>query len=127
MKQNQGFSFKKRLRSFTYALRGLAALIKNEHNARIHLVAAILAVSCGIILRISTGEWLVIILVIGLVFSAELINSAVENLSDSLKPGFDEGIKRAKDYSAASVLVAAIISLISGLLIFLPKIACMVR
>jgi diacylglycerol kinase (ATP) len=120
--KNGSFSLRSRLRSFRFAFTGVASLIRHEHNARIHLAAAIFAIAAGIILRIGTLEWTVIILVIGMVFTAELFNSSIEALADKVNPEFDERIRRTKDYAAAGVLVAALISVIAGGLIFIPKI-----
>jgi diacylglycerol kinase len=116
------FSLKSRLRSFRYAFKGLASLIRNEHNSRIHFFAAVTAIIAAIILNISTLEWTVIVIVIGMVFMAELLNSSIEAMSDSVRPEFDEGIRKAKDYAAAAVLIAALISLIAGGIIFIPGI-----
>jgi len=116
------FSAGKRLKSFVYAFNGFIVLIRDEHNARIHLVAAVLAVAMGFILKISWPEWIFLSIVIGAVFMAELFNSAIENLCDHLSPGPSEKIKKVKDLSAAAVLVCAIVALVTGCLIFLPKI-----
>jgi len=121
MKQ-QKFSIKKRLQSFKYAFNGLKILIKEEHNARIHLLATISVIIAGYIFKISTNEWLAVILSIGFVFSMEIINSAIENMADFISTMKDERIKRIKDLSAAAVLVASLSALIIGILIFLPKI-----
>jgi len=98
-------------------------LVKTEHNARIHLLASALVISLGIILKISSAEWILISVVIGIVFITELINSAIERLSDIIEPSKNEKIRDAKDYSAAAVLVAAFIAVITGILIFIPRIA----
>ena len=119
---NQKFSIKKRLTSFRYAINGLKILIKNEHNSRIPLVAMIVAIILGIILKISNLEWIAIVMVIGFVFSIEIINSAIENLADFVSPNYNEIIKKVKDLSAASVLISALVSLIVGIIIFIPKI-----
>lgn len=121
-KEKSSFSIRKRIRSFGYAFRGLQDLIVYEHNARIHLVAAIGAVVLGFVYRISTGEWIALALVIGFVFSMEIVNSALEKLADVVDSQKNEKIRMVKDLSAAAVLVSAIISVIVGLLIFLPKI-----
>ncbi|QZT37446.1 diacylglycerol kinase family protein [Halosquirtibacter xylanolyticus] len=121
MKQ-QNFSLSKRLESFKYAFNGLRVLIKEEHNARIHLFATILVVAAGFYYHISIGEWIAILLCIGLVISLEIINSAIENIADYVSPNKHEMIKKIKDLSAASVLVTAFISLIIGILIFIDKI-----
>ena len=72
--------------------------------------------------KISKHEWIAVILSIGLVFVAEIINTSIENLSDFVSPGENEQIKKIKDISAAGVLIAAIIAFTIGMIIFLPKI-----
>jgi len=119
---NQKFSIKSRFKSFKYAINGLKILIRNEHNSRIHLVAMIIAIVLGIILKISNIEWIVIVIVIGFVFSTEIINSAIEKLADFVSPDYHETIKKVKDLSAAMVLVCALVSLIVGIIVFIPKI-----
>jgi len=107
---------------FRYAFSGLKIVIKEEHNARIHLFTACCVLIAGAIFRISTGEWIAVVFCIGLVFALELINSAIENTADFITTERNETIKKIKDLSAGAVLVAAIASAIIGLIIFLPKI-----
>jgi diacylglycerol kinase len=114
------FSMKSRFKSFGYAINGLKLLLKFEHNSRIHLLAAIIAVSLGIILKISLLEWSLLTVVTGLVFLSELINSSIENLADFISAENSEQIRKAKDYAAAAVLMAAVIAVIVGGLIFIP-------
>jgi diacylglycerol kinase len=116
------FSIKSRLQSFRYAVNGLAELLKNEHNSRIHLFAAIVAIILGIILKLNNIEWSLLIIVIGIVFLTELLNSAIEKLADRVDSKWDELIGKAKDFSAAAVLVSAVIAITVGLLIFIPKV-----
>ncbi|MEZ5071678.1 MAG: diacylglycerol kinase family protein [Bacteroidales bacterium] len=116
------FSIRNRAKSFRYAWNGFCTLVKREHNARIHSLAAISAVLFGFLLKISNGEWFALLLCIALVFVTELINSALEEISDALHPGKDVRIGRAKDYAAAAVFVSSLIALGIGLLIFLPRI-----
>ena len=120
--KHEKFSIIKRLKSFIFALNGLKILILEEHNARIHLVAAILVIIAGILLKISNVEWLAIIFSIGLVFALETINSAIENLADFVSPEKNDQIKKVKDLSAGAVLIGAIAALVNGLIIFIPKI-----
>ena len=115
------FSFRKRWKSFGYAFNGLKVLFEEEHNSRIHLVVAVLAISLGWILKLSLPEWVAISLVIGAVFAAELFNSAIENLADHLAPQKHEKIKKVKDMAAAAVLVCAITAVAVACLVFLPK------
>jgi diacylglycerol kinase len=121
MKQKR-FSPKSGIGSFKFAFNGLCLLLKNEHNSRIHLLAAIIAVVMGIILKINKIEWSLLVIVIGIVFLSELLNSALESLSDIINPEWNENIRKAKNYAAAAVLISAIISVIVGGLIFIPKI-----
>lgn len=93
-----------------------------EHNARIHLVAAICAVIASIVFEISAFEWIAVMVAIGLVFALELMNSAIESIADFVAPEKNEKIKKIKDLSAAGVLISAITALIVGLIVFLPKI-----
>lgn len=116
------FSIKKRLQSFVYAFAGLKTLFKEEHNARIHAVVAVVVIVLGLLFHISAMEWLAVLLCIALVFSLELINSAIENLADYTSPDKNDFIRRAKDMAAAAVLVSAMVSVVVGIIIFLPKI-----
>ena len=118
----QKFSIRKRIKSFLFAFNGLKILMTEEHNARIHLVAAICAVIASIVFEISAYEWIAVIVAIGLVFALELMNSAIERIADFIAPEKNEKIKKIKDLSAAGVLISAITALIVGLIVFLPKI-----
>lgn len=118
---NEKFSWKKRARSFVYAWKGLKALFNYEHNARIHLVATLLAIGCGFFFGISPLEWCVVIGCIGCVISAEAVNSALEAIADKVSPDYDPLIGRAKDLGAAAVMVLAAAAVIIGCIVFLPK------
>ncbi len=122
MKKQEKFSIRKRLKSFTYAFAGLKVLFSEEHNSRIHLFATVCAIVVGIWLKISLLEWVAVAFAVGLVFSGEIFNSAVEDLSDVVCPERDERIRKVKDLAAAAVLVNAITAFVIGLLVFLPKI-----
>lgn len=112
----------KRIKSFRFAFNGLRVLIKEEHNSRIHLFATVCVLIAGFIFKISTFEWIAIIFSIGFVFTLEIINSAIENISDFISPEKHDSIKKIKDLSAAGVLISAFTALIIGLIIFIPKI-----
>lgn len=122
MQQPVPFSWRKRARSFRYAIAGLSTLVREEHNARIHVVAAILAIAAGFWLHISPLEWCAIVISICAVISAEAANSAVEAITDLASPERHPLAGKAKDCAAAAVLVMALSALIVGLIIFLPKI-----
>src|SRR5690348_11834400 len=84
--RGQGSWLVRRLRSFGYAWSGLIWLIRSQPNARIHLVATLCTISIGFWLRIGPMEWCAILLAIGMVWSAEAVNSALEMLADHLHP-----------------------------------------
>jgi len=115
------FSLKSRMGSFKFAFRGLWLLLRNEHNSRIHLFAAVIAIAMGFFLKINLFEWSVLVIVTGIVFISELFNTSLETISDIVDSEWNEKIRNAKDYAAAAVLVAAIISLVAGGIIFIPK------
>lgn len=120
-KGSEKFSLKKRSKSALYALNGLKVLFLEEHNSRIHIAIVIVVVTAGFLLKISNTEWLVICILIALVFSLEIINSAIENICDYISPQWSEVIKKVKDLAAAAVFVSSVISVICGAIIFLPK------
>lgn len=115
------FSLRARLKSFAYAFRGLAILIGNEHNAWIHLVASIVVLALAFKFEVTTTEWIILVLVIGLVWMAEAFNTAIERLADKVNPGPDENIKTAKDLAASAVLIAALVAAVTGVIIFGPR------
>lgn len=118
---------KKRLASFRYAFQGIALLLKETPNARIHFFAAILAIVLGVFFGISVAEWLAVMIVIGLVFALEAINSSIETLADFACKEQNKSIKKIKDLAAAGVLFAAISALAVGITVFLPKIIAYFR
>ncbi len=113
---------KKRIKSFGFAFAGIYDLVKSEPNARIHLLATIVALGAGFYLKISNPEWCVVLIVIALVWAAEAFNTVIEKLADHLFPEYHETARIVKDISAGAVLVCAIVALVCGFIIFLPKI-----
>ncbi len=120
MKQNK-FSLSNRLMSFYYAFNGLKILLKEEHNSRIHFVAAVLAIILGIVFDLNLYEWIALIFSIGFVITTEIINTSIENIADFISPDKNEKIKKIKDLSAAAVLISALTALSIGLIVFIPK------
>lgn len=94
---------------------------KEELNFRIHVVATIIVIAVGLYFKLSITEWLAIIIVIGLVLLTELLNTTIENIADFISPERHEKIKTIKDIAAAAVLISAIVALVVGLLVFVPK------
>lgn len=112
------FSFSERLLSFKYAWNGLTTFLGQEHNARIHILAAITANGAGFYFQISKLEWIAIWICIGMVFLTEIINTAIETLCNHVSPEKNELIGKTKDLAAAAVLVSAMISIIVAFLVF---------
>ena len=115
------FSWRARLKSFTYAGDGLRSLFRTEHNAWIHFVLTAAAITLGFVLGISRGEWLVLVITLGLVWMAELFNTCIEKIMDFISTDRHPQIKIIKDLAAAAVLVSALVALAVGFLIFIPK------
>ncbi len=111
------------IKSFGYALQGLVFLVRTQPNARVHLLATLLACGAGIYVGLSRAEWLWIVAAIVLVWSAEAFNTALEQLADALHPARHPGVGRAKDVAAAAVLIAALGAALIGILVFLPHLA----
>ena len=115
-----GFSLAKRVQSFRDAGRGIVTTVRTQHNAWIHIVAAILVVSLGLVLGLRLEDWKWLVLTIALVCFAETVNTAIEYLCDVVSPEHNEAVKHAKDIAAGAVLICAICAVIMGALIFLP-------
>ncbi|GAB3009793.1 diacylglycerol kinase family protein [Niabella terrae] len=110
------------IRSFGYAFRGLRQLLAGERNFQIHTGLAFLALVLAGLLDMNRTEFCIILLCIGMVLTAEALNTAIEKLADRIHPAKDPLIGQLKDIAAAGVLVSACVALIIGLLLFLPKI-----
>jgi diacylglycerol kinase len=113
-------SFQKRLRSFRYAFRGLNEMFFSQPNARIHLLAALVAIGLGFWCGISRLEWVALSICIALVLALEAVNTALEHLTDLVSPDYHPLAGKAKDVAAAAVLLAAMGAVAVGLLIFIP-------
>ena len=116
------FSITDRVKSFKYAFNGIWLLIKNEHNAQIHLFAIIVTTALSFYLKISANEWITVIFCFGIVLMAEGFNSAIEALANKVSPEIHPQIKTTKDIAAGAVLISAIMALIIACIIFVPKI-----
>jgi len=109
-------------KSFMYAVEGLKYAFKYEQNIWVHTLATILVIIFGVAFNISFIEWLIIILVIGLVIATELINTSIEAVVDLTCKEINPIAKVAKDTAAAAVMVFAITAIIVAIIIFIPKI-----
>jgi diacylglycerol kinase (ATP) len=112
---------KKLIRRFGFALNGWRLFFRTEQNGQIQAVIGVLAIVAGFVFGISAMEWMLLLLCIGLVLGLEMINSVIEKLADHIHPQWHPQIKWVKDAAAGAVLIAALMSAITGCIIFLPK------
>jgi diacylglycerol kinase len=107
--------------AFRVALRGIGFALRHERNFQIECVAAVLALIAGGICKLSQTEWLLVIVCIGFVLSAEGFNIALESLVDLVSPGLRPLAGQAKDVAAGAVLLSAFVALMVGAILFVPK------
>jgi undecaprenol kinase len=112
---------KKVAKSFSYAFQGILTAIKAERNLKIHFFISLIVLSGSLWLRLSTIEWIFILMAIAGVISLELLNSAIERVVDLATEEVHPLAKQAKDMAAGAVLIYAFLSVVIGFIIFLPK------
>ncbi len=110
------------MKRFVYAFKGILAAFKTQLNFRVHLLALLAVTTAGFLFKLNPVEWTLVLLAAGLVLSLELVNTAVESLVDLISPGYNEKAGRIKDIAAGAVLIAAVISVFIGFIVFLPKV-----
>lgn len=120
--KNEPIKFSRLANSFKYAFQGVMYVLKTQPNMKIHFTIALIAIILGFLFKIREAEWLALVLVIGFVIILEFINTAIETLVDLYTADFSFLAKVSKDVGAATVFVMAVISVVVGIIIFLPKI-----
>ncbi|MDO8259936.1 MAG: diacylglycerol kinase family protein [Candidatus Magasanikbacteria bacterium] len=110
------------MKSFQYALRGLAKVFREEQNLRVQTLAGLVASGLAAYFSISLIEWCILLIAIMTVLLMEIANSAVERVTDVLKPRINNYVKEIKDIMAAAVMLASVFAVIIGAIIFLPHI-----
>ena len=110
------------IKAFADALRGVRVAASGQRNFRIHLVAAAFAVALGFATGLHPTEWVLLFLTIGLVLALEAINTALEKLVDLISPEYNPLAGQVKDLAAGAVLIAAFAAVLTGIIIFVPKI-----
>jgi diacylglycerol kinase len=108
--------------SFLGAFSGLGVVLKRERNAKIIFSFGVIAIFCAVLLKVSLTEFLILVIVISSVLVCEVFNSLVESILDLVKSEDDPHIKILKDIASAAVLISSVAAVISGAIIFLPKI-----
>lgn len=111
-----------RLKSVGYAFKGALLLLKTEASIQVQFVIALVVTIAGFYFNISTLEWLIQILSIGLVMSLEGANTAIEEIANFIHPERHDKIGLIKDLAAGAVFIASVFASIVGLIIYLPKI-----
>lgn len=114
------FSILERIRSFKFAIHGITLTLQSQHNAWIHLAVSITVVGLGGFVGLQRDGWLWLITAMTLVWSMEILNTAVERLADAAVPEIHPLIAQAKDAAAGAVLVAVFGSALIGLLVLGP-------
>ncbi len=114
---------KKIMNSFKNALSGIGCAFCSERNIRVHFVMGAVACILGYLVSLTLVEWCVLVIVIGLVISLELANTAIEHLCDFVcEQEYHDEVKKVKDISAGAVLVVSTSALIVGIIFFAYKI-----
>jgi len=116
-----------RLQSFRYAGQGVAYMLRTQHNAWIHAAISALVALVALLLRVSRGDWCLLILAITSVWTAESFNTALELIVDIASPDRRPAAGRAKDIAAGAVLLCAVGAAAIGLLVFVPHIAELIK
>src|SRR6266851_5436148 len=109
------------VRSFSFAGQGVWHAVRRQRNMRVHLAAAAAAVVAGLVLRISAVDWACVLMAIGLVLTAEALNTVVEALADLCTDKYHPLAKIAKDTAAGAVLISSVAALGVGIAVFLPR------
>lgn len=120
--KNQNFG-----QALVHATNGIKYAFKNERNLKIQIVFAVFVIIAAIVLPLSVSEILILGLTIGIVLLAEMMNTAIEIVLDLYTEKYDEKVKIAKDVSSGAVLIIAIMSVIIGCIIFLPKLIVILK
>ena len=110
-----------RIKSVGFAIKGMLLLLKTEASIKIQFVIALIVTAAGFYFEISSTEWTIQLLAIGLVMGIEGVNTAIEKLADYVQPEHDEKIGFIKDVSAGAVMIVSILASIIGFIIYVPK------
>jgi diacylglycerol kinase len=111
------------MESMRYAHKGIRHAFWTQRNIRIHLFIGAAVFAAGFYLRLDRNEFAVLIITIGFVIMAEMVNTAIEEAVDLASPGRHEKATVAKDVAAGAVLFSAVCAIIVGCLIFIPHLA----
>ncbi|HJP63082.1 MAG TPA: diacylglycerol kinase family protein [Mucilaginibacter sp.] len=111
---------KEHLASYRYAVRGILLAFRYERNMIIHLAAAIALLAVNSLLKVTRTEWLITLMLIGLAWMAEIINTAIEKLADRVTKEQDPLIGQVKDLASGAVLIVCCFAVVCAAIIYLP-------
>lgn len=111
---------KKRYNSFRFAFRGINSAIRSEPHMRLHILSAVAVVVAGFAFGITRTEWCLVVGSVGLVVTAEIMNTAIETVVNLVSPEFHPLAGKAKDLAAGAVLIAAATAAVVGAIVFMP-------
>jgi diacylglycerol kinase len=115
------------VKSFYFAFSGWIYVIRTQNNFRVHIIATVVVILISALLHIEKLEWIAIILIIGMVWITEFFNTSIEVLVDLVSPDYHPLAKVCKDVAAGSVLVTALVAVLVGAIIFLPRLFVFVK
>lgn len=112
----------RRLKGIIIAINGMFFLLKNEEAIKVQSFVFLIIIALGFYFEITIKEWIIHIILIGLILTTEALNTVAEKICDLINPKYDERIKLIKDISAGAVSFAVLSSLIILLIIYFPYI-----
>jgi len=115
------------IKSFAFALHGIKQCFVSEPNFRIHFGFAFIAIAAAVFFQVTIAEWIAVGFCIAFVMVMEMMNTAIEKFCDVVHPDIHPEIKNVKDIAAGAVLLAAVFSVVTGLIIFIPKIIIYIK
>lgn len=109
------------MQAIRHAMHGVAAVVRGEPNIRRQIIIAVGAILVASMLQVSFERMVILLLIIAVVLSTEMMNSALEKLADACLPQYNEAIRLAKDIAAGAVLIVSVAAVLGGIIIFLSQ------
>ena len=119
--KSQEFSIRSRIKSFRFAMDGIASFFQREHNAWLHFMATVSVFTLTALVGVTKNELLALVFAVGFVWVAEMFNTCIERVMDFISDQRHAEIKFIKDLAAGAVLIAALTAIIVGAVVFIPK------
>lgn len=113
---------KRHLKSYRYSMRGIWIALSQDYNTRIHVAAIVVVITLNVFLRVTNTEWIISLMLSGLVLMAEIFNTAIEKLADRITKEHDQSIADIKDLASGAVTLLGFFALVCGVIIYLPYI-----